>query len=100
MEVLSINFFVTVAGFLTVFVVFCVLIALLQLVGWMTKARQKEAVVPEEVVSVVSAAESAAIAMALHLCRAGVHDEESDVITLRNVDLRYSPWSSKIYGIQ
>ena len=47
----------------------------------------------------VSATESAVIAMALHLCYA-IHDEESDVITIKSIHNRYSPWSSKIYGIQ
>ena len=49
---------------------------------------------------VVSGAENAAIAMALHLYYADIHDEESDVITIKNIHNRYSPWSSKIYGIQ
>ena len=47
----------------------------------------------------ISGAESAAIAMALHLYYA-VHDEESNVITIKNIHSRYSPWNSKIYGIQ
>jgi len=46
-----------------------------------------------------SETEKVAIAMALHLYY-GVHDNESDVITLKRVQSRYSPWSSKIYGIQ
>ncbi len=47
----------------------------------------------------ISQAGKAAIAMALHLYY-GVHDHESDVITFKNIYNRYSPWSSKIYGIQ
>lgn len=43
--------------------------------------------------------QSAAIAMALYLYYAEVHDEESHVIMIKNVEKRYSPWSSKIYGI-
>lgn len=42
---------------------------------------------------------TAAIAMALHLYYADVHDEESHVITIKNVERKYSPWNSKIYGI-
>ena len=49
---------------------------------------------------VISGAESAVIAMALHLYYADIHDEESNIITLKNIPNRYSPWSSKIYGIQ
>lgn len=42
---------------------------------------------------------SAAIAMAIHLYYAEVHDEESNVVTIKTVERRYSPWSSKIYGL-
>lgn len=45
------------------------------------------------------AGDSAAIAMALYLYYAEVHDEESTVITIKTVERRYSPWSSKIYGL-
>ncbi len=47
----------------------------------------------------LSMGDSAAIAMALHLFYAEVHDEESAVITIKTVERRYSPWSSKIYGL-
>ncbi|MDD3079239.1 MAG: OadG family transporter subunit [Paludibacter sp.] len=47
----------------------------------------------------LSANDSAAIAMALHLYYAEVHDEESAIITIKTVERRYSPWSSKIYGL-
>lgn len=41
---------------------------------------------------------SAAIAMAIHLHLNEVHDEESDVITIKRISRQYSPWSSKIYS--
>lgn len=47
----------------------------------------------------LSANDSAAIAMALHLYYAEAHDVESAVITIKTVERRYSPWSSKIYGV-
>jgi hypothetical protein len=40
-----------------------------------------------------------AIAMALHFFYDEVHDTESNVITIKRIERRYSPWSSKIYGI-
>ncbi len=40
-----------------------------------------------------------AIAMALHMYYDEVHDDESNVITIKRIERRYSPWSSKIYGI-
>lgn len=43
---------------------------------------------------------NAAIAMALHLYFNELHDEESNIITIKNATKQYSPWSSKIYGVQ
>ncbi len=43
---------------------------------------------------------SAAIAMSLNLFFSEQHDEESNIITIKHVGRRYSPWSSKIYGIR
>jgi len=47
----------------------------------------------------LSANDSAAIALALHLYYTDVHDVESAIITIKTVERRYSPWSSKIYGL-
>ncbi|WP_430810952.1 MULTISPECIES: OadG family protein [unclassified Carboxylicivirga] len=41
---------------------------------------------------------NAAIAMAIHLYFNEMHDEESNVITIKEVRKRYSPWSSKVYS--
>lgn len=43
--------------------------------------------------------EIAAISMALHLFLNDIHDEESNVITIKRIERRYSPWNSKIYGL-
>ena len=40
----------------------------------------------------------AAIAMALDMFYDEAHDNESNVITIKRIERRYSPWSSKIYG--
>jgi hypothetical protein len=58
------------------------------------KAGKKE----EEIVHIASN-EIAAISMALHLFMSDVHDEESNVITIKRIERRYSPWNSKIYGL-
>lgn len=47
----------------------------------------------------MSADETAAIATALCLYFDEEHDEESNVMTIKTMARRYSPWSSKIYGI-
>jgi glutaconyl-CoA/methylmalonyl-CoA decarboxylase subunit delta len=42
---------------------------------------------------------NAAISMALFLYFNEAHDEEHTVMTITRVSKRYSPWSSKIYGL-
>ena len=58
-------------------------------------AKNNEQIVEEG----ISGAESAAIAMAMHLYYADGYDE-SNTITIKHIISRYSPWNSKIYGIQ
>jgi len=43
---------------------------------------------------------SAAIGMALYLHFNEIHDQESNVITIKRVSRTYSPWSSKIYSMR
>ena len=43
---------------------------------------------------------NAAIGMAIFLYINEMHDEESGVITIKKISKRYSPWSSKIYGLR
>ncbi len=43
---------------------------------------------------------NAAIGMALFMYLNEIHDEESGVITIKKISKRYSPWSSKIYGLR
>lgn len=49
--------------------------------------------------SVVNGEIIAAIALAVKLHQAEMHDRESDVITINKVARVYSPWSSKIHGL-
>lgn len=48
----------------------------------------------------MSADVTAAIATALYLHYNEIHDPESNIITIQRVRKRYSPWSSKIYGLR
>ncbi len=48
----------------------------------------------------ISGETNAAIALALHLYMNELHDMESNVMTIAKVSRRYSPWSSKIYGLR
>ena len=43
---------------------------------------------------------NAAIGMALFLYLNELHDRESGVLTIKKISRRYSPWSSKIYGLR
>lgn len=54
----------------------------------------------EECCADISGDTNAAIALALHLYMNELHDLESTVMTIEKVSRRYSPWSSKIYGLR
>lgn len=43
---------------------------------------------------------AAAIGAAVHMYTSEQHDEESAILTIKQVKKPYSPWSSKIYGTQ
>ena len=43
---------------------------------------------------------NAAISMAIYLYLSELHDEESNILTIKRVSKVYSPWSSKIYGVR
>jgi len=47
----------------------------------------------------LSSSDIAAIGMALLLYHEDIHDEESNILTIKRVNRRYSPWSSKIFGL-
>lgn len=65
---------------------------------------QKAAAVTGKTVSANAGQESgeifAAISMALYEISDDNHDIENTVLTIRKVQRRYSPWSSKIYGLR
>lgn len=49
--------------------------------------------------SSIPAGDSAAIAAAIYLFLDEIHDNENRVVTIKRVSRTYSPWNSKIYGI-
>jgi glutaconyl-CoA/methylmalonyl-CoA decarboxylase subunit delta len=59
----------------------------------------KERVVSEKPADDMSADEIAAIGLALCSYFSDVHDQESNILTVKKVSKLYSPWSSKIYGL-
>jgi glutaconyl-CoA/methylmalonyl-CoA decarboxylase subunit delta len=42
---------------------------------------------------------TAAISLAFHLYFSEQHDQESNIVTIKQVRKAYSPWSSKIYSV-
>lgn len=63
------------------------------------RKRKLEEIPKREEVSVTGEV-NAAISAALFLYFSELHDEESGVITIKKISRRYSPWSSKIYGLR
>lgn len=102
---------VTLLGLSSVFLLLVVLIYVLKLFGFLMRPRvkvEKPTEVHEAVGSprtensskiTLTGEATAAIAMALHLYYNGVHDEEPTQVTIKKIDRRYSPWNSKLYGM-
>lgn len=63
------------------------------------KKKTKQATVTDDDLHIAGDV-SAAISTALYLFFDEMHDEESNVITIKHVRKEYSPWSSKIYGLR
>ncbi|MCK5170417.1 MAG: OadG family protein [Bacteroidales bacterium] len=63
------------------------------------KQKTKQSIVTDDELHIAGDV-SAAISMALYLFFDEMHDEESNVITIKRVRKTYSPWSSKIYGLR
>ncbi len=98
---------VAIVGWLIVFAVLTLLVIVFtqipKLIYYNTrkKLRQqnKQAVVTDDDLHIAGDV-SAAISMALYMFFDEMHDEESNVITIKRVRKTYSPWSSKIYGLR
>lgn len=97
----------TVVGYLIVFIALVALITVFSLLPKLFKIQlkrkiQAEGKTPEEIDldKDISGDETAAIAMALHLYFNDQHDHESNIITIKRIKRRYTPWSSKIYGVR
>lgn len=60
---------------------------------------RKGKITSEEKINPVPAQVSAAIAAAIYLYLDDIHDKDSRIMTIRRVSKNYSPWSSKIYGL-
>lgn len=107
MQTLADNADVAVVGYLIVFLALVVLYAFFSMlpviIDGLAKARlrrQGKNEMAEKDTLDITGPEAAAIAMALHLYLNDQHDEESNIITIKKISRRYSPWSSKLYGMR
>jgi len=95
-----------IVGYLTVFAALVILFYIYRLIPKIIdnsvrqKLRKKGKfnIAEKENLSIVGE-ENAAIAMALHLYFNESHDEESNVLTFKNSQRSYTPWSSRIYNL-
>lgn len=97
--------FISVVGYVVVFFSLIILSIIIHnlskaLTIQRKKKYEKEGHSPEEASNGISGEETAAIAMALHLHFNEIHDFENTVLTIKKVEKRYSPWSSKLYGLR
>ncbi len=87
--------------FLSLTVLVLIFMAIPKLLEMKIKSNIKKTGVTEVIQNVNMEADiNAAIAMGLHMYFNELHDEESNIITIHNAPKQYSPWSSKIYGVQ
>ncbi len=96
---------ITGVGYFVVFMVLALLIIVFnnlpKLLNLQLRKRlRREGKLSDDAVVInVSGEVNAAIATALMIYMNEQHDEESNVITIKRVAKVYSPWSSKIYGL-
>lgn len=92
-------------GISVVFIALAILVILFEIVqkimvGQSKKKQRKAGKRIDEIVQTsANANEIVAISAALHLFFNETHDKESNVITIKQIEKRYSPWNSKIYGL-
>jgi len=100
MLILSINYWIASYALLLTLIL---LIVILIVIGKSLEAKKEKKALEkmnEQNLEAISGAEGAAIAMALNLYYANVYEDESNTLTIKHISSRYSPWNSKIYGIQ
>ncbi len=88
--------------FLALVILFYVFTYLAKVLNWQKKQklkRENKAHKLKEADMIVTGEVATAIAMAIYLSR-DLHDNESDIITIKKVSKTYSPWNSKIYGMR
>ncbi len=96
---------ITILGWVIVFAALLFLVGIFltvpKIVHWVIRRNLKEkgktGVTDDQLE--ISGETNAVIAAALYMYLNENHDDESNVITIKQVRKRYSPWSSKLYGM-
>ncbi len=99
---------VAIVGFLIVFCSLTVLVIVFTQLPKLIYMKVRKAKVPKKSKTEQAAAQdefnvegnvTAAISLAMHMYFNELHDEESNIVTIKKVKKAYSPWSSKIYSV-
>jgi glutaconyl-CoA/methylmalonyl-CoA decarboxylase subunit delta len=102
-ETWSFAFTLIIVGVTVVFAALALLVIILNsmpaLGNLFTRPGIRKPAAPSKNDQKIPAQVSAAIAAAVYLYLDEVHDKESGMMTIRKVSRTYSPWSSKIYGL-
>jgi glutaconyl-CoA/methylmalonyl-CoA decarboxylase subunit delta len=104
---LKLGIIITIVGIIVVFVSLLFLNIIFNLIPKLLKVQMKmkfkkagKMADDKDCCADISGDTNAAIALALHLYMNEQHDFESNMMTIEKVSRRYSPWSSKIYGLR
>jgi len=101
------GFTVVILGIFAVLFTFCLLTYTFRILLWLlsknirTKLRKEGKIEEAESKNLIMEGDiNAAISMALYLYFSeDHHDVESNIVTIKRLSRRYSPWSSKIYNV-
>ncbi len=107
LEINTFSIVVAIVGYLTVFTALVLLYFIFNMIPRLYKIQLREMMRKQgkrkddsgDCCEDISGQTSAAISTALHLFFSEMHDNEDMVMTIKKVSKRYSPWSSKIYGL-
>ena len=100
----TIGFGITIIGmavvFVTLILIYLIFSNVIKILNYLQSKKKKEST-PTKLTNDqnLTGEENAAIAMALSLYMNELHDDEKAVLTIKKVARVYSPWSSKIYGL-
>ena len=99
-----IGFGITIIGmavvFVTLILIYLIFSNVIKILNYLQSKKKKEST-PTKLTNDqnLTGEENAAIAMALTLYLSELHDDEKAILTIKKVARIYSPWSSKIYGL-